>query len=85
MPQPIDAGFRLSGKIGSATNVGALHMQSGDSENGIAGANFSSLRLNQEFAHLPSLGVLFIDKAAELSADDNQTYAVFGRLGVGDA
>jgi hypothetical protein len=85
MPQPIDAGLRLSGKIGSATNVGALHMQTGDSENGIAGANFSLLRLNQEFANRSSLGVLFIDKAAELSADDNQTYAVDGRLGVGDA
>ncbi|HCG71600.1 MAG TPA: hypothetical protein DE147_14105 [Gammaproteobacteria bacterium] len=85
MPQPIDAGLRLSGKIGSATNVGAMHMQTGDSENGIAGANFSLLRLNQEFANRSSLGVLFIDKAAELSADDNQTYAVDGRLGVGDA
>ena len=85
MPQPIDAGLRLSGKIGSATNVGALHMQTGDSENGIAGANFSLLRLNQEFANRSSLGVLYIDKAAELSADDNQTYAVDGRLGVGDA
>ncbi|NCF44516.1 MAG: hypothetical protein GWP70_06795 [Proteobacteria bacterium] len=85
MPQPIDAGLRLSGKIGSATNVGALHMQTADSENGSAGANFSLLRVNQEFANRSSLGVLFIDKAAALRADDNQTYAVDGRLGVGDA
>ena len=39
-PQPIDAGVRLSGKMGIATNVGAMHMQTGDSENGIAGVDF---------------------------------------------
>ena len=84
LPQPIDAGARLSGKIGSSTNVGALHMQTGDSENGIAGSNFSLLRLNQEFDNRSSLGLLVVDKAAELKADDNQTYAVDGRLGIGD-
>ena len=41
-PQPIDAGVRLSGKMGIATNVGAMHMQTGDSENGIAGVDFST-------------------------------------------
>lgn len=84
LPQPIDAGARLSGKIGSSTNVGALLMQTGDSENGIAGSNFSLLRLNQEFDNRSSLGLLVVDKAAELKADDNQTYAVDGRLGIGD-
>ena len=85
LPQPIDAGARLSGKIGSSTNIGAMHMQTGDSENGIAGANFSLLRLSQEFANRSSVGVLFVDKAADLASDDNQTYAVDGKLGVGDA
>ena len=83
-PQPIDAGVRLSGKMGIATNVGAMHMQTGDSENGIAGVDFSLLRLSQEFKNRSSLGVLFVDKSSELSAEDNQTYAIDGRLGLGD-
>ena len=83
-PQPIDAGVRLSGKVGNATNVGAMHMQTGDSDSGIAGVDFSLLRLSQEFKNRSSLGVLFVDKSSELSAEDNQTYAIDGRLGLGD-
>ena len=62
---PIKAGARLSGKVGSSTNVGFLHMQA-DAVAGAAGqTDFTVARVNQEFANRSSLGFLIVNKEAD--------------------
>ena len=86
---PIKAGARLSGKVGNSTNVGFLHMQA-DAVAGAAGkTDFTVARVNQEFANRSSLGFLIVNKEADdlanPGADDyNRTYAIDGRLGIGE-
>lgn len=86
---PIKAGARLSGKVGEATNVGFLHMQA----DGVAGVvpqtDFTVARVSQEFENRSSLGLLLINKEESGSLDGgadhyNRTYALDGRLGLGD-
>jgi hypothetical protein len=87
---PILGGARLSGKIGATTNVGFLYMASDDVA-GIASQNdFVVARVNQELANRSSIGFLFVDRHGDGSLldngndDQNQTYAVDGRWGIGD-
>jgi hypothetical protein len=89
-PVPIDGGLRLSGKIGGTTNVGLLYMAS-EAVPGLASANnYTVARVNHEFAHRSSIGFLFVDRDGDGSLlgnggeDENQTYAIDGRLGIGD-
>ena len=88
-PVPIDGGLRLSGKIGASTNVGLLYMGS-EAVEGLTSANkYTVARINQEFANRSSLGFLYVDRNGDGSLlgngsdDQNQTYAVDGRLGIG--
>ncbi len=86
---PIEAGLRLSGKIGSATNVGLLYM----SDDGLAGVtspnDFLVARVSQELGNGSSVGALFVGREGDGSAtlpaadDQNQTYAIDGRWGIG--
>ena len=87
---PIDGGLRLSGKVSSSTNIGLLHMSS-DAADGIAPGNkFSVARVNQELPNRSGVGVLIIDRQGDGSRlvskdlDQNQTYAIDGRWGIGD-
>ena len=87
---PIDGGLRLSGKLGATTNVGLLYMGS-ESVEGIASQNkYMVARVNQELANRSSVGFLFVDRDGDGSLldngddDQNQTYAVDGRWGIGD-
>jgi hypothetical protein len=87
---PIDGGLRLSGKVGGTTNVGLLYMGS-EAVPGVASQNeFAVARVNQEFANRSSLGFLAVSRDGDGSLlgnggdDENQTYAVDGRLGIGD-
>jgi len=87
---PIDGGVRVSGKIGSATNVGILYMASEGVE-GIAPANqFTVARINQEFGNRSSIGAIFVDRNGDgsyLTAepdDKNRAYGIDGRFGIGD-
>ena len=86
---PIKGGARLSGKVGEATNIGVLHMQA-DAVPGVAPqTDFSVARLSQEFENRSSLGLLLINKDEKGSLDDgpdhyNRTYALDGRLGIGE-
>jgi len=87
---PILGGARLSGKIGATTNVGFLYMASDDVA-GVASQNdFVVARVNQELANRSSIGFLFVDRHGDGSLldngndDQNQTYAVDGRWGIGD-
>ncbi|MFQ6004007.1 MAG: DUF5916 domain-containing protein [Woeseia sp.] len=88
-PIPIDAGLRLSGKVGDATNVGLLYMKT-EAVPGVAPANdYTIARVNQEFANRSSIGGSFIDRSGDGSllpagSDDyNRTYAIDGRWGLG--
>lgn len=90
VPVPIDAGLRLSGKVGNSTNVGLLHMRS-EAVDGIAPRNdYSVARVNQELPNRSSIGVIFVNRNGDGSLlgdgddDYNRTYAIDGRWGIGD-
>ena len=87
---PIDGGLRLSGKVGGTTNVGLLFMRS-DAVSGFASENkYAVARVNQELANRSSVGFLIVDRDGDGSLlgnggdDQNQTYAIDGRWGIGD-
>ena len=83
---PIKGGARLSGKA-SGFNIGMLNMQTDDLGEA-PGNNFTNLRVSRDLPNRSGLGVLFVNRSAtgELASDDNwnRTYAVDGRLGIGE-
>ncbi len=87
---PIEGGVRLSGKAGNSTNLGFLYMSS-EAVDGIApGNDFTVARINQELPNRSAIGAMFINRQGDgsylVSADndENQTYAIDGRWGIGD-
>ena len=87
---PIDGGVRLSGKVLERTNIGFLYMRT-DGVDGIAPANnFTVARVNQELPNRSSIGFIAIDRNGDGShllsndEDENQTYGIDGRWGIGD-
>ena len=89
---PIIGGGRLSGKIGTDTNVGFLNMQTEevgarDDTLGSASQNFTVGRVRQDLPNRSNLGAIFVNRQAsgELAGnrDYNRTYAVDGRWGIG--
>lgn len=87
---PIEGGLRLSGRVGRATNVGFLHMRS-EAVAAVAPANdYTVARLSQELPNRSSIGALFVNRdgdgslAASEAEDENRTYAVDGRWGIGE-
>jgi hypothetical protein len=87
---PIEGGVRISGKIGNSTNVGFLHMSS-EAVAGIAPGNkFTVARLNQELPNRSAVGFMFVNRDGDGShlvapgMDENQTYAIDGRWGIGE-
>ncbi|RPJ70936.1 MAG: hydrolase [Acidobacteria bacterium] len=89
---PILAGGRLSGKAGPY-NIGLLEMQTGDSPAG-RGDNFAVVRVSRDLPNRSSLGGLFVNRQATgdvpvdapqsaAGREHNRTYAIDGRLGVG--
>jgi len=90
MPIPVQGGARLSGSIGSSTNVGFLHMRT-EAVEGIAPQNdFTVLRVNQLLPNRSSIGVFVSNRDGDgsyiASNDDdyNRSYAIDGRWGIGD-
>jgi hypothetical protein len=85
---PIVGGGRLSGKVGSNTNVGFLNMQTASvGGNGIPGQNFTVGRIRQDLANRSNIGAIVVNRDSTGSlADDgdyNRTFAVDGRWGIG--
>ena len=87
---PVDGGVRLSGKIGGTTNIGFLHMST-EAVQGIAPGNkFTVARVNQELKNRSSIGAIIVNRDGDGSFtvpkndDNNQTYAIDGRWGIGD-
>jgi hypothetical protein len=85
--QPIEGGARISGKIGNRTNVGVLHMRT-DAVDGVAPQNdVSVVRVNQELPNRSAIGAIYVERDGGTSFEDddhNLTYAVDGRLGLGE-
>ena len=84
---PIIGGGRLSGKVGN-TNIGLLNMQTGALDAiGAPSQNFSVARVRQDFTNRSNIGAIVVNRKAtgDLAADrdSNQTFAVDGRLGIG--
>ena len=87
---PINGGARVSGKIGSSTNVGFLYMSS-EAVDDIAPENqFTVARVNQELGKRSSIGAIFVERNGDGSYlvaepyDKNRTYGIDGRLGIGE-
>ena len=84
---PILGGARISGKVSDAVSIGVLNMQT-DAVGGVSpGNNFTVARAYRDCPNSSQIGALFVNRQAtgELAgADDyNRTYAVDGRLGLG--
>jgi hypothetical protein len=87
---PIDAGLRLSGRVGNGTNLGLLHLETESLADVAPGNVFTVARLSQELPNRSSIGVLLVNRDGDGSFlldegdDENRTYAVDGRWGIGD-
>lgn len=87
---PIDWGVRLSGTVGTGTNLGFLYM-SDEGVPGVAAQNdYVVARVNQELPNRSSIGAIIVSRDGDGSIngspsdDQNQTYAVDGVWGIGD-
>ena len=87
---PVDGGMRLSGKIGSSTNIGLLHMQTAAVDSVAPENRFTVARVSQELSNRSSIGAIFTDRNGDGSFlvpagdDRNRAYAIDGRWGIGD-
>ncbi|MFT5351593.1 MAG: hypothetical protein ACI9MF_002416 [Gammaproteobacteria bacterium] len=83
---PINYGTRISGKV-DRTNVGLLYMQT-DDFGSIGADNFLVARVNQELDGRSSIGAMYVtrESTGPLSEpnDENQTFGLDGRWGVGE-
>ena len=90
IPIPIDAGVRVSGKMGGNTNVGFLYMAPEAVADIAPGNQFTVARVNQELPNRSSIGAIFVgrngDGSSGLAGSDdwNRTYGIDGRLGIGE-
>ncbi len=85
-PQPIQGGARLSGRVGQSTNVGLLHMHT-DTNNLAPGNRYTVARVSQQLANRSSIGAIYVNRDGDdgiTGRDYNHTYALDGRLGIGD-
>ncbi|MCG8414192.1 MAG: DUF5916 domain-containing protein, partial [Pseudomonadales bacterium] len=87
---PIEAGGRLTGKIGNNTNIGLLRMRTEGIEGSVPQNDFSVVRVNQELPNRSAIGMMFVERdgdgsiSGNPSEDINRTYAIDGRWGIGD-
>jgi hypothetical protein len=83
---PIIAGGRVSGKV-SDFNVGLINMQTDDYRDVLASSNFTVVRVSRDLPNRSSIGGLLINRSGTgglaLDGDNNQTYAVDGKWGLG--
>ena len=86
---PIVGGGRLSGKIGTNTNVGFLNMQTAGVEaTSTPRQNFTVGRVRQDLPNRSNIGGMFVNRQATGSLagvdDYNRSYAADGRWGIGE-
>ena len=85
---PIIGGGRLSGKIGTNTNVGFLNMQTDSvSATGTPQQNFTVGRVRQDLANRSNIGAIVVNRQATgnlaREQDYNRSYAADGTWGIG--
>ena len=85
---PILGGARMSGKVSDTLSVGLLNMQT-ESVAGVAPANnFTVARVRRDLPNRSNIGVLLVNRQATGALagadDDNRTYALDGRWGIGE-
>ena len=85
-PIAIRGGGRLTGKVGGTT-VGLLQIFTDDAAAAQLPANsYSVVRASRELSRRSRVGALAVQRmATDSSGDHNRTYALDGRIGVGDA
>ncbi|MEP7345126.1 MAG: DUF5916 domain-containing protein, partial [Gemmatimonadaceae bacterium] len=84
-PVPIVGGGRLTGRAGGTT-VGLLQIFTEDTPTSPSGNSYSVARFSRELSRRSRVGVLGIQRMSTDSSNDyNRTYAVDGRVGLGDA
>lgn len=85
-PVPIIGGGRLTGRIGSTT-VGAMQIFTDDAPGGaLAGQSYTVLRALREVSRRSRIGVMGVQRmTTDSSGSYNRTFAVDGRVGLGDA
>jgi hypothetical protein len=87
---PVEGGARLSGKVGERTNIGLLYMGTEAVADTAPANDFAVARISQELRNRSSIGAIFVSREGDGSylvpsdQDYNRTYAVDGRLGIGD-
>jgi len=89
---PIEGGLRMSGKVGSKTNLGLLYMSDEGVDDLASQNNFAVVRVNQELRNRSSIGMIFVNRDGDGSEfglpdpddDYNRTYGIDGRWGIGD-
>ena len=87
---PIEAGLRLTGKVATNTEIGLLYMSDEGLEDLASPNDYYVARISQQLGTRSSVGALFVGRDgqgdATLSAadDQNQTYAIDGRWGIGE-
>ena len=86
---PIIGGGRLSGKVGTNTNIGFLNMQTDAvGATGTAQQNFTVGRVRQDLANRSNIGAMFVNRQAtgtlSRENDYNRSYAVDGTWGIGE-
>ncbi|MCA9739773.1 MAG: hypothetical protein KC645_19255, partial [Gemmatimonadetes bacterium] len=79
---PIQAGGRVTGKVGPFA-VGALNIQTGGVDGaGIPSTNFSVLRLKRDILRRSAIGALFTNRSQAVTAEgSNQVYGVDAAFG----
>ena len=82
-PVPIKGGGRLSGRM-AGLNVGLLHIRTGGVEATDPENAYSVARIAKELPNRARVGGLFVNRGSNLGGDYNRTYAVDGRVGIGD-
>ncbi|MBK6458881.1 MAG: carbohydrate binding family 9 domain-containing protein [Gemmatimonadetes bacterium] len=85
-PVPIIGGGRLTGRVGSTT-VGAMQIFTDDAPGGtLAGQSYTVLRALREVSRRSRIGVMGVQRmTTDSSGSYNRTFAVDGRVGLGDA
>jgi hypothetical protein len=83
--QRIAGGGRLSGRVGGTT-IGLLQMITESPADGVSGQSFTVGRATRELSARSRVGGMFVQRmSTNETADANRTYAVDGRLGIGQA
>ncbi len=87
---PIEGGLRLSGKVGTSTNIGLLYVSDEGLDDVASPNDYYVARISRELGTRSSIGALFVGRDGKGSAtlpaadDQNQTYAIDGRWGIGE-